>query len=436
MMLDKFNAFIEEHKLCRKSDNLLLAVSGGVDSMVMTDLFYRSGYSFTILHCNFKLRDKASDEDEKFVIKVAERYEVEAKTTSFNTSQYAIKNKLSIQVAARELRYNWFNKFLVNDVDKLATAHHLNDQLETVLYHLSKGAGIEGIAGIPIKQEKIIRPLLNFSKEEMMNYALENKLEWREDVSNESLKYKRNFIRHKIVPLMEEINPSLINTFQRTSKRLKEAEKIIESTVDQFKKKYLKKEKEHLVIRKDVLKDQNATFIQLLFKDYGIKYTQAEDVLSYLQTDQSGGLFLTDGYTLNIDREYIYISNSANYASEFMVPEAFEGRAYDFHFKLMDAEGVTIEKLPEMAFLDYSRLRFPLKIRKWQEGDKFQPLGMKGQKKLSDFMIDNKIPVNLKNRMLVLESEGDIVWVVGHRIDERYKVTSGTTLIYNIKWLS
>lgn len=437
MMLDKFDAYIEEHKLCRKSDHLLLAVSGGVDSLVMTDLFYKTGYSFTILHCNFKLRGKASDEDERFVIKVAESYRAKIKTTSFNTSEYASKNKLSIQVAARELRYNWFKTFLdKKEGDKLATAHHLNDQLETVIYHLSKGSGIEGISGIPVIQEKVIRPLLDISREEIMAYALENNLEWREDVSNESVKYRRNFIRHKIVPLLEEINPSLINTFQRTSKRLQEAEEIIKIYVNKLKKQHLNKEKDHFLVKKDLLKNQNATFIHLFFKSFGINYSQAEEIGAYLLTDQSGGIFITDDYTLNIDRQDIFISKSANEIPEFLVPEAFEGREHNFFFKIKDADEVTIDKSPVMAYLDYSKLRFPLKIRKWKEGDKFQPLGMKGQKKLSDFMIDNKIPVNLKNRLLVLESDGNIAWVVGHRIDERYKISSNTTLIYNIKWLS
>lgn len=436
-MLEKFIAFIEKHKLCRKSDHLLIAVSGGVDSMVMMDLFYKAGFGITILHCNFKLRGESADEDESFVIKVAKNYHVDCKSKKFNTQEYAEENKLSIQVAARELRYEWFKELLDIKVgDKLATAHHLNDQLETIIYHLSKGTGIEGMSGIPIKQGDIIRPLLSFSRKEIMEYALKNKLEWREDATNESIKYKRNFIRHKITPLLEEINPSLIDTFERTSKRLKEAEEVVQEAISLFKNEYLSRSDQDFVVEKDVLKSKNTTFIHLLFKQFGINYNQAEEIKVCLFSDQSGKLFYTNDYVLNIDRKDIFISRPEEDFPVYEVPEGFEGREYGFYFDIIPAADVVIDKSPDIAYINYSRLKFPLIIRRWNEGDKFKPLGMTGQKKLSDFMIDNKIPVNLKNRVLVLESEGEIVWVVGQRIDDRYKVTDNTSIIYKIKWLS
>ena len=436
-MLDKFNSYIDQHKLCRKSDHLLLAVSGGVDSMVLMDLFHKSGYTFTVLHCNFKLRQHASDEDEKLVIKVAKKYGAKVKSVFFNTAVYAKKNKLSIQLAARELRYEWFSKQLQEkEGAKVATAHHLNDQLETIIYHLSKGAGIDGLTGIPLKAGHYFRPLLSFSRAEIMEYAMENHLEWREDASNESMKYKRNFIRHKIVPLMEEINPSLLQTFQRTSRRLKESAAIIKMAVDGFKKEYLFKEKDHYVVEKSALEDKNATFIHLMFKSFGCSYYQAEELLPSLKSAQSGSVFYTDKYTINIDRTHVYISKKEEELHEIEIHEGFEGRELSFNFEIKEAAEILLSKDSSTALLDYSKLQFPLKIRKWKEGDKFHPLGMRGQKKLSDFMIDNKIPVNLKDRQLVLESKGNIVWVVGFRIDERYKINNETSLIYKIKWLS
>jgi tRNA(Ile)-lysidine synthase len=437
MMLDKFNTYIKEHKLCRKENHLLLAVSGGLDSMVMADLFVKSGYSTTFLHCNFSLRGDDSDEDAAFVKKAANHYRQEFLVEQFDTIKYAQENSLSIQIAARRLRYEWFFKLLKDKKGgKLATAHHLNDQLETVLFYLSKGSGIKGIAGIPVKKRNIIRPLLFASRAEIAAYAHQNDINWREDISNKDVKYKRNYIRHELIPAMQHLNPSLIHTFGRTAKRLQESREIILGLVEDFKKSYLVRSATDTFLKKEALVGKNTTFIHLLFSEYGLNYQQAEAVCQKIMQEDTGAVFLTPTHKINIDRDHVIISKSdVAPASLEIMPETI-GLFDEFDISILKKEEMVLVADKNVAFLDYNKLHFPLRVRKWREGDRFIPLGMKGQKKLSDFMIDSKIALNLKDRQLVLESRDEIVWVIGQRIDERYKVTDNSKVVYRIKWIN
>lgn len=437
MMLKKFNAYIKEHKLCRKEDHLLLAVSGGIDSMVMADLFLKSGYTTTFLHCNFSLRGEESDKDADFVKQAASDYGQAVLIEKFNTEEYAHENSLSIQIAARKLRYEWFHKLLkAKSGHKVATAHHLNDQLETVLFYLSKGSGIKGIAGIPLKKGQIIRPLLFSSRAEIVSYAHKNRIRWREDRSNKDIKYKRNFIRHELIPAMEHLNPSLINTFGRTAKRLNESREILLQVVEDFKKAFLARNGDDLFLKSESLAGKNATFIHLLLSEYGVNYQQAEDIYQKVNERKTGAVFLSSAFKINIDRNHVIISKRCMAPASRQIMAEATGQIDNFDIRLLKKEETILTADKNTAFLDYDKLHFPLTVRKWQEGDKFVPLGMQGQKKLSDFMIDSKIALNLKDRQLVLESRGEIVWVIGQRIDDRYKVTDNSKLVYRIKWIN
>ncbi|WPP52473.1 tRNA lysidine(34) synthetase TilS [Catalinimonas niigatensis] len=442
-MVNKFRSFIHETNLFVEKTPILLAVSGGIDSVVMADLFARANFRFAIVHCNFNLRGEESDDDEVFVKQLAQKYQVSCFVKSFDTSGFADLQHISIQMAARQLRYTWFNDLLKEqNYEYIATAHHKNDVLETIIFNLTKGTGIAGLHGIKLKQSQIIRPLLFADRKQIEQYAQEHQLPWREDSSNVDEKYRRNLIRRKVIPVLEEINPKLMETMDMSLERISGTENFFQYAVHELKKKCMYTLGKDVFININKIKNQPGLYVVLheMIKEYGFQYHQAREIVEAIRRKnperQSGKVFNSSSHCLNIDRKELIISLiSSDPMGTYTITEKehkLDTDEFDLSLQVLDAHNYRVMPLANIAALDHERLKFPLTLRKWKKGDFFYPLGMNSKKKLSDFMIDIKIPLNLKNRVMVLTSDGDIVWVVGYRIDHRYRLTDNTHQIYEI----
>jgi tRNA(Ile)-lysidine synthase len=433
-----FEDYISKEKLFEKKDKVLLAVSGGIDSVMMCELFHRHQFHFAIAHCNFKLRGEESDGDEDFVKKLAKKYKVPFFHTSFDTKKYTDAKKVSIQMGARELRYEWFEKIRSeNNFDHIATAHHLNDSMETILINLVRGTGIAGLHGIAPKRDRIIRPLLFLKREQIEKFVKENKLKYREDSSNHSTKYLRNKIRKKIVPVLKELNPDIEQTFEELIQKAKQAETFIEKAIQDIKKNISTKKNNALHISIEKLKNTGSIDFVLfhLLKEYHFNETTLKDIRSSLDK-QSGKRFFSATHQLNKDREDLIISAIEKNSEElFFIEEGkrkIETSKFTILTKEMDVELFKMNPDPAIAFLDAKKLVFPLQIRKWKPGDRFTPLGLKSDKKLSDFFTGEKLSIQQKENTFVILSGEEIVWIMGLRISERYKITKNTKTIYQL----
>lgn len=435
-MFKEFLQFIEKQQLCRSEDNVLLAVSGGVDSMVMLDLFKRSGISLGVAHCNFRLRAQESDNDEDFVKKKAEQLGVNFHISRFNTREFAQEKGISVQMAARELRYNWFEEIREKEgYSQIATAHHHNDSIETVLFNLVKGTGLPGLKGIPLRNARIIRPLMFAWREEIEEYARRQKIEFREDSSNSELKYSRNLIRKKIIPVFEKINPGFEERLLASMERFEDIDKAFEFLVKKDQKDFIFSQGEDIYLKKSYF--QHISILHQVLRDYHFNYDQSKQI--HARKDTSiGALFHSPTHVLNIDREFLILSSHEENDDTGTIWKKGEDQVHVVGGILKKAKVDDVDtklyKDSMVEFFDAQKLHFPLTVRNWKEGDWFIPLGMDGKKKLSDFMIDKKIAVNLKKRIMVLVSEGSIVWVIGHQIDDRYKVTKDTSEIIKIRY--
>jgi len=432
-MLNEFLTFNETNGLFKPEDAVLLAVSGGVDSVVMAHLFSKAHFKFGIAHCNFQLRGSEADKDALFVEQLAKELNVPFFIKSFETKKYAKENALSTQLAARNLRYEWFEDTASeNNYSLIATAHHINDSLETVLYNLVKGTGISGLTGIPAVNEKIIRPLSFASREMVETYAKNENLKWREDASNNENDYSRNLIRNTVLPQLKKINPSLEQTFKSTLQRLQSSHRVIDKEVEQLLTESSCVKGDDIYLQKEALQRVEVSILAELLKKYGFNFPQTMDIKHTL--GEIGKVFQTDEFVLNVDRSEVIISKIGVIENEEGTISSAQRHFENRYFELsIDArEGNEIDFEVDAGF-DHDKLHFPLIVRKWQQGDSFKPLGMQGEKKLSDFMIDNKIPLNLKDRVYVMVSGKDIIWVIGHRIDDRYKITEQTKSTLNIR---
>lgn len=438
-MLSLFIKNIESKQLFTKNHKLLLGVSGGKDSMVLADLLLKAGYNFSVAHCNFCLRKDEADLEEAFVVSYFKEKNISVFSTRFNTTEYANENKLSIQMAARELRYNWFKKLKTeHQFDYIVTAHHLNDNIETFFINVLRGAGINGLKGIPEKTETVVRPLLFASSEQIKEYITSNNIQYKEDSSNSEVKYLRNKLRHELVPLLKEINPKLEETFSKEFNYFKEANNLIEETIA--------KEIENISssanneVSYEIKKVLNSNHIGLLLhyilKQYSFDSSIELQVLDAIKAGQSGKLFLSKTHTCLLDRDAIIIkenkTNSANQSFTIEKNTDFISEPINLHFEIVEEAKIIIDD--DLICLDFEKLTFPLQLRKWQEGDSFQPLGMTGTKKLSDFFINQKYTLFQKEEQWLLTSNNEIVWIIGKRIDDRFKVTETTkkTLILKL----
>ncbi len=439
-MLDEFLTFINKEKLVNSSEKILLAVSGGMDSVVMCDLFSKAKLDFAIAHCNFGLRGEESNEDEAFVKKLSIKYKVPFFVTTFQTAAFAEQEKLSIQMAARILRYDWFEQLRQqHGFAAVATAHHQNDVLETVLLNLTKGTGIAGLHGIQIKNGTVIRPIWFAEKERIFDYVVENQIIWREDSSNESNKYQRNLLRNEVVPLLKQINPNLEQTIQQTVARVQAVEAIFTQEIALLRKQIVWSDGQATYLNYKALQAHNQGLIVLseLLKPYHFSYQNCQEIWAAFDKEP-GRTFLSPTYELVKDRTELVITrrNLSNFVSK--VIEATESMVEAGHFQLLfqQADREESHQIPtakRIACLDADKVRYPLQLRKWKEGDWFCPLGMNKKKLISDFLTDQKVPLNLKKEVYVLTSNGSIMWIVGHRVDDRYKVTDKTTKLLTIE---
>jgi tRNA(Ile)-lysidine synthase len=438
-MLDHFRSFIRENHLVRKSDKILLTVSGGIDSIVMLDLFIRAGYNCEIAHCNFGLRGTESDEDEDFVRQLAYRYSIRFFYKRFDTEEYAEEQGISIQMAARKLRYDWFDKIRkTQSLDLIATAHNQDDVLETFFINLSRGSGIRGLTGIKVISGSIIRPMLFAPRSMIEVYAKRNSIAYREDSSNASDKYLRNKIRHKILPFFEEVNPSFRNVLMETIQKLRDAEAIYTDEINLKRDEIITETDDIISLSLDRLRDlpQRKTYLFEFLSEYHFTPGQISDIDESVNA-ASGKQFFSTTHRLVKDRSQMIITRiGAEEYRKYYIPEG-TGQIFEpVHLEFIVIENTPefrIPAEPDIACLDYDLLTFPLLIRKWQSGDYFRPLGMKHRKKLSDFLVDQKISIVEKESLWLLLNNEDIAWVINQRIDERYKITSRTRQILMIK---
>jgi tRNA(Ile)-lysidine synthase len=436
-MLKQFLNHINQNALCTPTQRIVLAVSGGLDSMVMLHIFKEAGYLPGVAHCNFQLRGSEADKDEDFVRQTCAQLGFRFHVTRFETEAYAQQHHVSIQMAARELRYSWFAQLLAAEgYDYVATAHHVNDAMETVLINWVNGSSVEGLAGIPVKNGQIIRPLLFATRAAIQQYSTENNITWREDASNKTEDYQRNFIRHSIIPKLKEVNPSLEETFQRGQRKIKGELIFLENQIEEWKRQHLKSKGNAVRIDKGLIYEPTygAAFLWKVLRSFGFNFDQCENMLDVWH-GQPGKQFISPSHRLTIDREQVIITSAETVWNEVTIGQE-QTRAVLGSW-VMEIEKQTSQAItpnPLVAVLDAGKLRFPLHWRTWRPGDYFYPLGMEHKRKLSDFLIDQKVSMADKHYLTVLESDGQIVWVVGHRIDNRFKVTpqTGATISFSV----
>jgi tRNA(Ile)-lysidine synthase len=432
--------FMREESLFPPGRNTLLAVSGGIDSVVMTDLFHKSEFPFGIAHANFHLRGEESDRDEQFVRSLAERYGVKVFVKHFDTAGYARKIKVSIQVAARELRYAWFDELMLkHGYDCVATAHHLDDQVETFLINLARGTGIAGLHGIPVVQGKVIRPLLFTGRKEIEAYAIENKLGYVEDSSNSSDKYTRNRIRHKIIPLLEKLNPSFKMALTETVGRIKDMEAIYRNAIEE--RRYLifevKGDTIFLPVKEFFSLEPLETWAYELLLPYGFNLSNVKDIIG-LKDAIPGKEVVSASHRLVRDRDSLIIVplKTGPQKKEYFLTASgmLEGiiEPINLSFEILNGVPEKYDGPETTAYISLEKLEFPLLIRKWAKGDFFFPLGMSNPKKLSDFFIDLKYSRIDKENQWLLCSGNEIVWVIGKRIDDRFKIGVGCHMVLKI----
>jgi tRNA(Ile)-lysidine synthase len=429
-MLEQFLNHINQNDLCDRSDKILLAVSGGVDSMAMLYLFREAGFKVGVAHCNFQLRGKESEADEEFVRLVCKELDVPFYSRRFETEAYAWENTLSIQMAAREMRYAWFEELLVKNTYRcLATGHHFDDSIETILLNLTRGSATDGLAGIPLKNGNVIRPLLFATRKQIEKYAVAKGIVWREDLSNMTDDYQRNFIRHQVVPKLKELNPSLEVTWQSGIEKIHGDLALLHHAFSDWKKQFITETVEKITIQKNAFLTfpRGGSLLWRYIKNFGFNFEQSKEIVASL-FGQPGKRFFSATHLLVVDRDLLIISAVQHDWHEVIIAQGQSS----FHLGPWQLSLEPIHGLPEIfieneAYIDESQLAFPLTWRKWKAGDVFFPLGMEHKKKLSDFFIDKKVSIADKELVTVLESEGKIAWVAGHRIDDRFKVTSKTT---------
>ncbi|NHM04063.1 tRNA lysidine(34) synthetase TilS [Flavobacterium celericrescens] len=433
-MLKKFQRHLNTNFPQLKNKKLLLAVSGGIDSMVLMHLFQQLLYDISIAHCNFQLRGNESDGDEMLVKKICQDGYIPYFITSFDTEKYSRDNKLSIQLAARKLRYDWFHELLAeNQLDYLVTAHHLDDNVETFLINFIRGTGLEGLSGIPSQNGNIIRPLLPFSRLEIENYALENKIQWREDSSNASDKYFRNKLRHDIVPILKELNTGFLDSFQNTLNYLQQAESLVnDASKLVYEKVVVEKENQLEIHLKPLLEYQNyKAYLFQWLKGYG--FTSWNDVYDLVQA-QSGKQVFSETHVLLKDRTILLLYPKNKYDAQVVYKIEKEQSNLNFPLNLVFSKAVNISlNGNHTIFVDADKVQFPLELRKWQEGDYFYPVGMNGKKKLSKYFKDEKYSLLDKENQWLLCSNDQIVWVIGKRADNRYIAHETTQQLLKIE---
>lgn len=444
---EKFNQRVRQDFPLATGKKIIMAVSGGIDSIVMMHLFYSIGQTCEVAHCNFQLRGEESDNDEKFVAQIAKDYNFQFHSNIFNTSEYAEQNKVSIQMAARSLRYEWFEKLSVEfNADYITTAHHANDNAETMMLNLIKGTGLAGMHGIKLINGKIIRPLLFTSRKEIEEYAKQQKLVWREDASNQDDYYLRNKLRHHVMPVLEDINPDFTSAMLHHAGFVRKYESLVESYLSELIKRIVKTFYNGAVQEIDLRKLMDTAAPEIVLYHI-LKHTGAGAVLceSIISTTDPGSVFLTSKYKIVRERETISV-----FSAQFLNDDEFTFETFEHSLQLPYGkievskhilnETAEMKQLPEFGnknsvFVDSAAIKFPMVIRKWKSGDTFQPLGMKGRKLISDYFIDSRFTSIMKETVYLLLSDNEVVWIVGHRPAEIFKIKETTTTVLKLTYI-
>lgn len=437
-MLGGFTDHINEKLIYLKGAKLLIACSGGVDSVVLTRLCSEINLDIAIAHCNFNLRGKESDGDEVFVAKLAEELKIPFYTTHFDTKAYAQEHKLSIQMAARDLRYSWFEELKEeHSFHFVLTAHHADDNLETFLINMSRGSGLDGLIGIPEKNGIYVRPLLPFSRERILNWAQKKEWKWREDSSNQETKYVRNRLRHDVIPELKNTFPGFLENFKNSIEYLNQCALFIRNQTSLLRFELfdnLEPDPELVKVSLQVMSELEnpETFVYFLFKEFG--FTAWKDMVKLLDA-QPGKQIFSKTHRLIKDRDYLLLTPIREEAPSRTYAIDEEERMVMFPLGVMNFKSVNdiTYRSNNTIYVDKEKLKYPLCVRKWREGDYFYPLGMEGKKKLSKYFKDEKLSLLDKEKVWLLCSGEDIVWIINHRPDNRFKVTGQTQEILKIK---
>lgn len=439
MLQARFVDFIRMHQMATDQDKILVGVSGGIDSMVLLHLLTHAGFSVGVAHCNFSLRGDESDADEQFVRYHCLMNGYPTHTIKFDILEYAKENRLSIQVAARELRYAYFDEICKeHKYTRIAIAHNLNDSVETVLLNLIRGTGLRGLTGIKPVNGNIIRPLLFASRMQIEEYAIQHSIPYREDSSNATVKYKRNFIRHKVMPLLRELNPSVDSSIYQTAQHLYEAQLLVEERLGQIREGIVFNDSGRFRFNIQKLRTEPAAKLLLVdfLADFNFTSAMAAEVYGLLESSV-GSKVESATHVVYRDRNQLILQPKSSEEILTLQIDINTRRIENpikLDFSIVDySNGLRFENNPKVASIDLDKLKFPLTIRLWQPGDRFVPFGMSGYKKISDFLIDQKVALADKEKVFVLTSDSEIVWVIGHRIDNRYKVDKGTQKIFRIE---
>lgn len=443
-MLELMQDYIERHQLFEPGEPLLLAVSGGIDSMVMAELFHRGGYNFSIAHCNFGLRGSESNQDEAFVASMAATYNVKFFVKNFKTREYAGFNKISVQMAARTLRYEWFEELLHTEgFVSIATAHHLDDQIETFFINVLRGTGISGLHGILPVRMNIIHPMMFAFRRQLEEFASDEAIAFREDSSNRTTKYVRNKIRHDLIPILGEINPDFRQTITATIERMRETEVLLRKHIQELASRIVQYKEGLVTLNIEALRklDLPDLYLYELLQPFNFKRSVCIEIAQSLD-EISGKQFFSGTHRLIKDREELIITetgqNDNNSIAEHFIDEHTLEVTKPVRLKishLQNSDDLKFSKSGSVALLDAAKLKYPLRLRKWKEGDSFIPYGMTHSKKLSDYFIDNKFSIVEKENAWLLLSGNTIVWLVGHRITNPFRITNDTTNILKIELL-
>ena len=431
-------AFMNEvasKKLWGKNDNLFLACSGGLDSVVLAHLLSSAKFNFTLLHCNFQLRGEESFRDENFVQELAKQLDIPIQIKQFDTKKEIVERKKGIQETARILRYKWFNQVIESDPSTVhkwvLTAHHADDQIETMMMQLYRGTGIAGLQGMKVKSGNIIRPLLFAHRKQLRDYATEHQLSWVEDTSNTSINYTRNFIRHKVIPVIEEVIPELTSNMLMNGKRFEEIDMVYQQKIAEIKRYLIVDQKNGFAIPVNKLKNSKPidTIMYEIFSSCGFSAHQVPE-LKKLFDAPTGKYISSDKYRVLKNRNWLLIEPTVEQEQFIRLVEhvntVLRINNIELNFQEVPAEYEFKSDSME-AVLNVKKLKFPLIVRKWKAGDYFYPLGMKKKKKVSRFLTDLKLSLTEKEQQLVVESDKKIVWIVGRRIDDRFKIQENTT---------
>lgn len=436
--LKKVRQFIDSNQLLIDNDRILVGVSGGADSVVLLHILLKLGFECVVAHCNFHLRGEESMRDELFVEKLAEKYKLIYKKTDFDTVRFAKSNKISIEMAAREMRYAWFKKLAPeNKCQTIATAHHTDDSIETLLLNMIRGTGLKGLTGIEPRNGDIVRPVLCCTRSEIEQYAQKNKLEYITDSTNLANEYSRNKIRNLILPMMADINPSVKQSLAENISRFRGSWKIYSEKIAEIEAHITFNIENQTFVDIDKLKSQSDP--KTILFEILQKYQFNSDVISNIfegLDKSSGKRYYSDTHRLLKDREHLIVDEiEPNNTLEFSIDESTKSISIPINLSLNKKarnEDFIISKKSDKIHIDADKIKFPLTLRKWKKGDSFHPFGMKESKKLSDFFINEKINRNQKENIWLLVSDNKIVWIIGLRMDERFRITEKTKNILEI----